>query len=62
MRRDELIIGKRYKCYLNGKFIGIATFVIDENIGPSLIRKSIQRNGEELYEVFWPHEWEVIDG
>jgi hypothetical protein len=50
---DLLIYGKEYKLYRDGKFIGVATFTDDENIGDSFIK--VLENGTN--HVFIADEW-----
>lgn len=51
---DILILGREYDCWLNGVYIGHATYEDDENIGPSFITMSISRDGELVHEVLMP--------
>ena len=50
---DLLIYGKEYKLYRDGKFIGVATFTDDENIGDSFIK--VLEDGTN--HVFMADEW-----
>lgn len=59
MIRDLLIYEKEYHCYLNGEYLGVATYTNDKNIGDAFISMSISDNGELIHEVYLPDEWEL---
>lgn len=40
-----LIYDKQYKVWREGKCLGIATYIEDENIGDAFIIKSVSENG-----------------
>lgn len=52
-RQDLLIYGKEYDLFRDGKYIGVAVWTDDENIGDSFIQ--VQPNGDRL--VFEANEW-----
>lgn len=54
-----LIYGSKYRCYLQGKDIGIWTWTQDENIGDSF-QNIEERDGERYAEVATPDKWELI--
>jgi len=56
-RQDLLLYGKEYHLYRNGKYIGIATYTEDENIGDSFISNGKTTEGEDCFEVYRADEW-----
>lgn len=56
-KNDHLIYGKKYHCWLEGKYLGVATYTDDENIGDAfLVEKEPKR-----YDVYQPDEWEMVN-
>jgi hypothetical protein len=60
MRRDLLIYGKKYRVWRDGKYLGIAMWVDDVNIGEAFI-KNIVEDGLEMKEVYVADEWEFTN-
>jgi hypothetical protein len=58
LRQDLLIYGKGYRLWCDGKYIGIATYTEDPNIGDSFLKESKTTEGEDCYEVHIPDEWQ----
>lgn len=56
---DLLIFGEEYDCWLNGKYIGLATYEDDENIGPSFIIMAVSTSGELVHEVLIPDTFKL---
>ena len=55
MSNDLLIYGCNYKLWRDEKYLGIATWVDDENIGEAFI----QKNGDENL-VFIADQWKLV--
>lgn len=55
------IFGEKYHCWRNDKYIGVATFTDDENIGPSFLNKKINDTNEESFEVYRPKKWILVN-
>ena len=60
MNQDLLIYGKKYHLWREGKYLGIATYVDDVNIGHAFV-KEIVEDGREMKEVYIADEWEFAD-
>lgn len=58
---EELVYGKDYHLFLQGRYIGKATFTDDENNGDCFIRTIIDEKGELIYEVYRPDAWTSED-
>lgn len=56
-RQDLLIYGKNYHLWRDEKYLGIATYVDDENIGDAFVRDGITKGGEVCTYVFIADEW-----
>lgn len=50
--------GKYYRCYREGRFIGVAQFIDDENIGPNFIKQSVDGEGRLINDVYIPEQIE----
>ena len=59
-KQDLLIYGKQYHIKRNGKYIGIATYTEDENIGDSFLSKGKTSEGEDCFHVYCADEWWFI--
>lgn len=57
---DILIFDKEYHCWRDGDYIGVATYVDDVNVGPSLISMSISPDGELIHEVYIPTKYKLV--
>jgi len=51
--------GKYYRCYREGKFVGVAQFIDDENIGPAFIKQSVDDEGRLNNNVYIPEYIEL---
>ena len=60
MVQDLLIYEKEYHCWREGKYIGIATYKDDENIGDAFIVVGIDDSNEIVNQVFIPDEWKFV--
>lgn len=58
--QDLLIYGKDYHLWRGGKYIGIATYTDDPNIGDSFLKTTINDTNEECFEVHIPDEWQFV--
>lgn len=58
---DRLKYNTEYQIYKDGKSLGIATWIKDENVGDSFQTKSISKSGELVTEVYVPDTWEEIN-
>jgi len=58
---DFLIYGKSYHCWREGRYIGIAVYTDDDNIGDCFLR-DVTKEGDECkrVEVFSPDKWEFV--
>jgi hypothetical protein len=56
LKRDLLIYGKEYHLWRDGKYLGIATYADDPNIGEAFIKKIIE-DGQQMNEVYIADEW-----
>lgn len=54
-----LLYGSKYRCWLEGRYIGIFTWTKDENVGDSFQNKIISE-GRKKTEVATPDKWELI--
>lgn len=54
--KDILIFGKKYKLWRDGKYIGIAIWTQDENVGDSF--QTISEDG--ICQVYIADTWELI--
>lgn len=55
----ERIQGREYDLWRDGEYIGSAVWIIDQNIGPSFIKKSDDEFGNSINEVFIADKWEI---
>jgi len=60
LRQDLLIYGKDYHLWRDGKYIGIATYTDDPNIGDSFLKSKINDTNEECFEVYVADEWQFV--
>jgi len=51
---------KEYHCWLDGEYLGIATFTDDENIGPAFLSMAVSTDGELVFEVYNPNIWILL--
>jgi hypothetical protein len=56
-KQDLLIYGKDYHLWRDGKYLGIATYVDDKNIGEAFVRDGVTKSGEACTDVFIADEW-----
>lgn len=54
---DIEIFERQYHCWRESKYLGIATFADDENVGPSFLQMIIDSEGRLIHEVFMPDKW-----
>lgn len=54
---DQLIIGERYHLWRDGKYLGQASYVIDEIMGESFILPVVDEKGKLLQEVYVADFW-----
>lgn len=57
-RQDFLIYGKEYRLWRDGKYLGIATYTDDENVGEAFLKSIINDTGELCNAVYIADEWE----
>lgn len=50
-----LMYGKKYHCWREGKYLGIAVYTEDENIGDCFLEEI----GEKKFQVFMPDKWSL---
>lgn len=56
MKNDELIIGRQYHTWLEGSYLGIATFQKDKQFG-----NTFKLHDEDQHDVaYLPDEWKLI--
>lgn len=55
-----LIYGSQYKLWREGKFIGIAIWCEDSNVGDSFQKQSINESGELINNVYIADKWELF--
>lgn len=55
-----LIFDKVYHCWREGLYLGTATYMDDENIGPSFQVMVVMESGELASEVVIPDQWEIL--
>jgi len=60
LRRDFLIYGVEYHCWLDGDYLGISRYTDDPNVGDSFLKTIINDTGEEEFEVYIPDEWQFV--
>lgn len=60
LRQDLLIYGKDYHLWRNGKYIGVATYTDDPNIGNSFLKTKTNDTNEECFEVHVADEWQFV--
>lgn len=58
---DLLIYGVKYHLWREGKYIGIATWSEDENVGDSFLRQVVSTYGELVNEVYIADQWRIAD-
>jgi hypothetical protein len=59
MRRDELLYDKQYHLWRDGKYLGIATFINDENIGEAFVK--FLSKDKKNKEVYVADEWKLVE-
>lgn len=55
-----LFHGKQYLLYRDGKYIGIATWTQDENVGDSFQTQKVDKNGRLINNVWIADKWELL--
>lgn len=65
LRQDLLIFGKEYHLWRDGKYLGVATYTDDPNIGESFLKEikttKADGTGEEIgYAVHIADEWQFV--
>ena len=60
LRQDLLIYGKEYHLWLNGKYLGIATYTDDPNIGDSFLKGITNDTNEDCFQVYIADEWQFV--
>lgn len=55
--QDFLIYGKEYHIWRNKKYLGVATYTDDPNLGDSFLKNSKTEEGEDCFEVYVGNEW-----
>lgn len=51
------IVGRDYKLWRDGKYLGIATFTDDPNNGLCFLRAVVTKSGELAHEVYIADKW-----
>ncbi len=59
-KQDLLIYGKDYHLWRDGKYLGIATYTDDVNVGYALLKKTTNSEGEKCYVVYRADEWQFV--
>jgi len=60
MKQDFLIYGKEYHIWRDKKYLGVATWTDDNNIGEAFIKTVINDTNETVHQVFNADEWEFF--
>jgi len=60
MKQDLLIYDKEYHLWRRGKYLGIATYINDLNIGNAFIMVGLNDTNEITNVVFMPDEWQFV--
>ena len=60
MENDLLIYENEYHLWRDKKYLGIATWVDDENIGENFIKMIINDTGELTHEVYIADKWKFL--
>lgn len=56
-----LIYGKQYKLWRNGKYLGIATWTKDGNVGDSFQNSAFDKeSGHIIQKVYVADSWEIV--
>jgi len=56
MKQDLLIYGKEYHIWREGKYLGVATWVDDPNIGEAFVKEIVEQ-GIKMKEVYVADQW-----
>lgn len=57
LENDMLIYGKEYHCWIEGRYVGTATYADDENIGDCFLNEI----AENRVEVVMPDRWTFVN-
>jgi len=60
LKQDLLLYGKDYHVWRCGKYLGIATYTDDENIGDAFLELEKTSEGDECYQVLCGDEWKFV--
>lgn len=55
-----LFYGSSYRLFRKGRYLGVATWTKDENVGDSFQQSVVDKLGNILVEVYVPDRWELI--
>jgi hypothetical protein len=58
-RSPDLVYNAQYHLWLKGEYLGIATWIQDENVGDSF-QRMVMKDDLLVNEVFLPDRWELI--
>ena len=58
---DDLVYGCEYRLWRKGKFIGIGTWIKDDNVGDSFQSQSINDTGEKVNIVYTADKWNLLN-
>jgi hypothetical protein len=58
-RSPDLVYNAQYHIWLKGEYLGIATWIKDENVGDSF-QRMVMKDGLLVNDVFLPDRWELI--
>jgi len=62
-KKDEqaiLIYGREYKLWREGKYLGVATWTQDNNVGDSFQVSIVDGSGIAIQQVYTADKWELI--
>ena len=59
--QECLAYGCKYKLWRNGKYIGVATWTKDDNVGDSFQNESINDTGETVNVVYVADKWVLLN-
>lgn len=60
-QHEDLIYGREYKLWRKGKYIGVAVWTKDDNVGDSFQRDSINDIGEKIAIVYIADKWVLLN-
>jgi hypothetical protein len=58
-RSPDLVYNAQYHLWLNGEYLGVATWTQDENVGDSF-QQMVMKDDLLINQVFLPDRWELI--